>query len=109
MELLTFNAGGVLFSSRPEMHFHVEIQRQQKNCPVQHRIEYPRVDSVTTTLDQVQQEHPDVAQQIAPQQNYLTVHHEREARARQPNRRPESVPVNDGVYGSRHEDGQDLE
>ncbi|KAA8547306.1 hypothetical protein F0562_003830 [Nyssa sinensis] len=74
------------------MHLHIEVQEQQQNCSVQHRIEYPCPNSIAPTFHEVQQEHPNMAQQIATQQHNLAIHHERKASTRQSNCGPESVP-----------------
>ena len=49
-----------------------------------------------------------MANQVAAKQNDLAVDDEWEARARQPNRGPETVPVNHGVQQSRQQNRENL-
>lgn len=57
----------------------------------------------------MQQKHPNMAHKIATQQHHLAIHDEREARTRQPNRRPEPVPINHRVNERREENRKNLE
>lgn len=91
------------------MHFEIEIQEEQENGGVEDGIENPSSDSVAAAFDEMEQQDSDVAEDVAPQEHHLAVHHEREARAPEPDRRPESVGVDDGIYRCGEEDGEDLE
>ncbi|GAB2282521.1 hypothetical protein Dimus_017062 [Dionaea muscipula] len=49
-----------------------------------------------------------MAGQVAPQKHHLAAHHEREARAGKPDRRPEPVPVHHGGHQRGEDDPEDL-
>ncbi|KAH6826829.1 hypothetical protein C2S53_013027 [Perilla frutescens var. hirtella] len=57
----------------------------------------------------MQEEHAYVAHQITAQQRQLAAHHEREAGAGQPDRRPEPVAVDHGVNQRSQQNRQNLE
>ncbi|KAH6832161.1 hypothetical protein C2S53_007439 [Perilla frutescens var. hirtella] len=98
-------SGGVEF---PEMHFEVEIQEEEHDRAVENGVEEPGFEAVAAAGDEVEQEHCAVAHQIAAQEDDLAVEDEREARARQPDRRPEPVAVDGGVDERRQQDSDHL-
>ncbi|GER31020.1 P-loop containing nucleoside triphosphatehydrolases superfamily protein [Striga asiatica] len=90
----------------PAVHPNIEIQKQETNRGVENRIENPGTDPIAPALDEVQEEHADVAHQIAPQQRHLAADDEREAGGGKSDRRPEPIAV-DGGAGERQEGGDD--
>ena len=86
----------------------MEPQEQQQNRSVENRIEAPRAHAVTPASQEVQEENPQMANQVAAKQNDLAVDDEWEARAGQPNRGPEAVPVNHGVQQRRQQNRENL-
>eukprot|EP00262_Sarcandra_glabra_P006997 TRINITY_DN1955_c1_g1_i1.p2 TRINITY_DN1955_c1_g1~~TRINITY_DN1955_c1_g1_i1.p2 ORF type:complete len:102 (-),score=18.19 TRINITY_DN1955_c1_g1_i1:839-1144(-) len=85
----------------PEPHLHIEVQEDQKYSPIEHRIEHPSTDTVTTPLHKMQQQHPNMANKVAPKQQHLTIHHERKTSSGQPDSDPKSVPINHRINQSR--------
>lgn len=91
------------------MRVHIKLDEEQKNGGIEHGIEEPSPNTVAAAFEKLQQENPNVASQVASEQNRLTVDHEGETGAGQPDSDPEPVGVNHGVEQSGGEYGQDLE
>ncbi|KAK9164072.1 hypothetical protein Syun_004974 [Stephania yunnanensis] len=83
-----------------EMHLDVEIQYKKQNGSVQNRVEHPGPNPITPTLVKMQQQHPNVAHQVAPQHHNLAIDNERKASTPQSDPNPEPVPVDDAVEES---------
>lgn len=50
-----------------KIDFHVEIEKKQQNRTIEHRVEDPSSDSITPAVVKVQQEHAEMADQVATQ------------------------------------------
>lgn len=91
------------------MRVHIKLDEEEKNGGIEHGIEEPSPNTVAAAFEKLQQENPNVASQVASEQNRLAVDHEGETGAGQPDSDAEPVGVNHGVEQSGGEYGQDLE
>ncbi|KAK9948687.1 hypothetical protein M0R45_004252 [Rubus argutus] len=90
------------------MHLHVEVQEEQENDSVEHRVETPSADSVTAAFHEMHQQNPNMAGHIAAQKQHLAVDHEGEAGPGQPDCDPDPVRVHNRIHQRGGEDGQHL-
>jgi len=76
---------------------HIKIQEEQQDGPVKNGIETPCPNPITPSFHKMKQENPNMADQITPKKEDLAIQHERKTRARESNRRPESIRVRYGA------------
>lgn len=79
------------------MHLEVEIEEQQEDSGVKDGVEEPRADAIAAAFDEMEEENSDVAEEVTAEEDNLAIDDEWEARAGEPNRGPETVPVNHGI------------
>ncbi|KAF7817551.1 hypothetical protein G2W53_031520 [Senna tora] len=85
-----------------------ESQDEEENSSIEHRIEEPSANPVTSSSEEMEKKHSNMAHHIGSQEQHLAIESEGEACAGQADLPPETVGIDEGVKESGNENSHDL-